>query len=1196
MKGQITREHDKNQGFSRVSFEGGSAITDADLNAAFDAQSDQFQQLTSTWIAPAGTADDGWHAENLHEVVQNGDTWVNFDLAQGHYTLEGEMLHNSSPFPFNSQPHGQSASLEPDMALLKPTLAEIQAMPNQTRYDAVYLDSVITSVLVEEDSELDEVASPSAPAAREISVNKVRIITDIEGDCATAREQVLDGIAGTNGTFALPSPRIHSNGRLRVSLGTAPTNDNPCAPDQATGYFGRLNQTVKVKMTAPDAFVWAYDNGAHLYRVTLDAGDDQTLRLITPFADAALFPVSGQIAEICAWDARLPNGEMTAQPLGRFHAIATGYNPTSETLSLDTAIDADLRAWYDTRLASGDAPFLFLRIWEPATTLMDNSTPSANDVPLADTGVHLHFEADGTAGDQWTFSLRTNANDTVFPKRFLYTGGQPPSNLKRAADLLATIHWEIVNDVVIGHLHDCRRRIRPLWQQKGCCTFTVGDGHSSHGDFDTIQTAIDALPHTGGRICLLPGQHLGGVELQELTNITIEGCKGQTHVHSTGTSPVFRALDCTSVTFKDFTIQDGDNLAIAGARNTGVKILNINTSGRGSAISVMRSQGLVIRDCSIIALAELSAIESDQYANLRPLVVVGGTGLDITNNLISCQDHGLTLQPLGGLQIASGSSHVRIAKNVINAGVGHGVTCGDLKHLQVVGLLYIYLLALLGLAAKMANAFESNSEWNANHRSAQITGVELTQGETGATAADQTALNAIAMANFEMVENQLEISHVAVQGCVGIDPTPEQPTPADTDNEWGLYFITGRVAHIHIVDNEIANMGGSGISIPSWNLAGRASIGINFVDDITIERNHISNCARVAVATTLNSAELQELGYGGIALESVKHAKISNNIIENIGTDIRSPVVGIYIKTATAAHINDNVLRNIGRIEDAINTNILGVSGGILIDNAAPEYGGIAAGFQIRDLAGMTHSNTAATHMRANPDATPQLARGDALRIENNQVTVNFGMSLDIRGKGSMMIANNHLMSSAARFNLGRIRLSTHVSIVNTDVPYIELITFIVAIFDYWGGAFGNTKISKGLLALLAAFITKLAQTEELGILQVHGNHTKLENFITNDDAISAHAVISPWATQLGDNVFKTIHVDDGTVLNLLSAGFLSMQCTSNYLQTIPPNGVVDAAMTIGFGNSTYLNHATQGIRTVLVTTSNLASGGNLTA
>jgi len=1188
MNARVTKTHDARQRYSGARFEGGSAITDADLNAALDTAEAQFQDMTKTWIAPAGTADDGWRLSGLQDLPSGGQTFVTFDVGVGSYTLDGEVLQNPRIFAIHDQPHGRAAALDPNMTLPKPSVATLNALPDAERYDAVFIDSQMATIQVEEDSELDEVAIRSAPATRLMPSNKVRVLPDVGPTCADARRDVLDAVSSLNGEVSPPSPRIRSLGRMRVSLGTPSTNDNPCAPDQASGYFGRLNHTIKVKLTAPNRFVWAYNNGANLYRVTLD--DDSTVRMVTPFADSSEYPVSDQIAELCAWDATLPNGEVTAVPLGQFRRISAGFTPAQDTFALDTPIGADLRTWYDAQLADGNEPFLFLRLWEPAPQA--DGTPFGADIPLADTGIILNFPAQGRPGDGWSFSVRANANDIVFPKRFMEAGGQPPSEPKRSVDVIGTIHWTVEDGVVQGHLHDCRRRIRPLWQQKGCCTFTVGNGHSNFGDFDRIQDAIDALPHAGGKICLLPGDHRGGISVRDLSNITIEGCKGQTTVTAFGDQPVFTIRNSTNIWLKDFTINDDIWLGVAGAGNRNMTLSGLDTIGRGSAISILRTNALVIKDCRFLALAETRAIPVEDYSQMRPLVVVGGIGLDISGNIIRSQDEGLTLQTLGGLQVVSDSENVRIAKNVINAGVGHGITFGDLKQLKAEGLRYENYEKLALVASKMGETFEEEATWENNNRRAMFEGDQLVFGIEVSTEEDRKALDAIREAQFELEENKLGISHVALQGCIGIDPVPEQPTPGDDDPDWEIYTIAGSVTHVHVVDNEITNMGGSGISIPSWNLAARASIGENFVDHITIEQNHISNCARVAVATTMTEAELQELGFGGIALEVVHHAKISNNVIEDIGLDVRSPCVGIYLKDATAAQINDNILRSIGRIETATNLNIVGVSGGILVDDAAAEVGDFVTRFRGEEIIGLREYRKD-YHARTNPDLF-EGARGDALRIENNQITVNFGLSLDVRGKGSLVVTSNHLMTAASRMNSRRFRMGANVSVVNTDVPQMELMVLIIWLISKLPNQPDKWNYAQILLAMVAALIANTSRQQELGSVQFLGNKTKMENFVAADDAIAGHAIIAPMATQTANNVFKTFHLDRGAFTNTISAGLLSHQCTSNYLQTQPAAGVDSALLSMGFWNSTYLNHATQAIDTVQNVTSDLAGSGNV--
>ena len=1225
MTGRVTREHDTRQGFDGVLWEGGSAITDADLNAAFDAEASLRTRTNRVFITPAGTADDGWRATRLTSFLSGGRTLVDFNLDPGHYMMDGNLLTNPEQYAFADQPFALSSDMETDIELEWPSVADIEALPDNQRFDAVVLDSQYLLVNVTEDSELDEVAMRSDPATRTHFSHKVRVFEDTAPDCATARVEVLNALAGPNASITLPSPRISSDGLLRVGLGTPERRDNPCAPDLALGYFGRQNHTIKVKLTAADRFVWAYRNGGTLYRATLD--DDLTLRMVTPFPDASHFPTSGQIVELCTWDVRLANDEKTAVPLGRFHAIDDGYDPGTETLTLQIGIDGDLRDWYDSRAAQGDEPFLFLRFWEAPAIDDDTATDTGLNVPLAETGILLDFLNDGVPGDSWTFSVRANANDTVFPKRFLEPQGQPPGNVERFADLIALIHWTVDGGNVVGHIHDCRRRVRPLWQLKGCCTLTVGDGHSSFGDFNRLADALDALPHEGGRICLLPGTHQGNYVIKDRENVTIEGCRGQTRVRGTDAdAPVFLIEDCTRIRLRDFTIEDDQVLAIAGARNRRMALERITTNGRGSAVSLPRSTRLNINNCTFFAEAEPSIIPADQFPGLRPLVFIGGDILSVKDCVIRCEDQGLTLQSLGGLQIASDSEHVRIEGNLITGGLGHGITLGHLQFISIEGITFAEFAGLSGGMNSLKGMVETNAEWQGNTRRAAFTGDQWMASDPSVMETIPGAGDLLAGVDFGLDENPFEISLVAVQGCLGIDPTPTQPDPEDDDDDWGQYFIAGEVSHVHIQDNEILHMGGSGISIPSWNLSLRPTLGENLVTHLAIERNHIADCSRVAIATTMEDAELQEIGFGGIALEVVRFGKIGNNTIHDMGRDVRSPCVGIYLAEATACHIHDNLLENIGRTERGANRNILGVSGGIIVDNAEPKTaepvidsaGGSLADMRMRNFrigsSLMGVEKVGATHrdmdefLRANI-GTLRLPRGESLRIQNNQVTVNFGMSLDVRGAGSFHIADNHFTSLAARFNPQRPRLAVNLSVVNTEVPEFEFLVFLLAIIILFyllyqfsaaaPGEAGHDAINKKIaefLKYILTYISRFTANRDFGVIQFQNNHVRYENFVTSDNAAALNVILTPFDLQMTDNAMKSLHRDWSAFFNTLAVGFYSTQCMTNRLDTRVDGAINLALLSIGLGNSTYLNHASHPILPIRMQTAQLTGSGNLTS
>ena len=80
-----------------------------------------------------------------------------------------------------------------------------------------------------------------------------------------------------------------------------------------------------------------------------------------------------------------------------------------------------------------------------------------------------------------------------------------------------------------GNILDCRTPFRPLVSQKHYNYYTVGDGSTSHGDFDNIDEAFRRLPETGGEIRLLPGNYEINLEIDK-SNIIIFGYGERTKV------------------------------------------------------------------------------------------------------------------------------------------------------------------------------------------------------------------------------------------------------------------------------------------------------------------------------------------------------------------------------------------------------------------------------------------------------------------------------------------------------------------------------------------------------------------------------------------------------------------------------------------------------------------------------------------
>ena len=141
------------------------------------------------------------------------------------------------------------------------------------------------------------------------------------------------------------------------------------------------------------------------------------------------------------------------------------------------------------------------RVWNDLRPLSD--FPLGSAVELRD-GIRLEFEPQGVyvPGDYWTFPVR--AGDIGNPLTLLDHAA--PFGIHHHRVPLAELHWDD-GEAMGDAIEDCRVPLHPITAQDGCCTHSVGDGITSHGDFTKINDAIAALPQDGGRVCVLPGEY-----------------------------------------------------------------------------------------------------------------------------------------------------------------------------------------------------------------------------------------------------------------------------------------------------------------------------------------------------------------------------------------------------------------------------------------------------------------------------------------------------------------------------------------------------------------------------------------------------------------------------------------------------------------------------------------------------------------
>jgi hypothetical protein len=194
---------------------------------------------------------------------------------------------------------------------------------------------------------------------------------------------------------------------------------------------------------------------------------------------------------------------------------------TSATLNTDHDLELAAPASFGTMPSTTDS--VFFRLWNGIADI-SAFTNVANPVELRD-GIRLTFDAPAAgnyrSGDYWTFTVR--AGEIANPQVLI--DDAPPTGIVYHRVPLAEINWTArQNTEISGTIQDCRKRFRPLSNQTICCTFLIGNGVSSYGDFNSLEAAAAHLPAAGGELCLLPGLHRANLRLQGRRNVKIHGC------------------------------------------------------------------------------------------------------------------------------------------------------------------------------------------------------------------------------------------------------------------------------------------------------------------------------------------------------------------------------------------------------------------------------------------------------------------------------------------------------------------------------------------------------------------------------------------------------------------------------------------------------------------------------------------------
>ena len=1059
---------DPRKQYAGVRLQQGRVITDDDWNELERIDNEALRRSRVDIIGPVGSPDEGFRISNPR-ITNEG--YTDFDIHPGTLYLGGIRAELFEAETFQLQhDHLQLPNPIP------------QPRPPGERFDLVVLATYQQPVTAVEDSELFEVALGGPDTTTRLrTMQRILLWPNIGFDTCEAAWQALLARLVERGIGTLNEEhQMITDATLTVSFAVEGASDDLCKPTAAGGYLGAENQAIRVQLIDQSHFTWGFDNASSLYRVQV-AANRRTVTMLTEPKDQAHWPLAEQIVEILPWAAVLPNNEKVAETHGHLTRVSASYNPDTSQLTLLNPIpttdfdDWALRADANDLRAGGE--YYYLRVWHRGA---DRASPPnipftpGTPIPLGQTGLEVTFN--GTqfqSDDYWIIAARPETPNRVVPWNL--ESGRRPHGIRRFLAPLALIRWP-ANQNQSPEVDDCRPRFRPLTEQEICCTYTVGDGKTSHGDFDSLEEAVQRLPSSGGEICLLPGLHQANVVIQNRRNIKITGCDKNTRLIprlGQRSDPIFRIVDSAGITLAhlDMVNLQGTAVVAAGSEPGSLREITIvynRILAYQNAIHILHGEQVKVAnnimrmldkeggDVALYLLADDARIEGNDIGVVPPEITPpprdpdSDDEEDNPNPTDPCADPEafylnffyflayisfiwifqlLTFLPknpyktLGGIQIGSGSERVKLVDNLISGGAGNGITLGS--DISADDFRSPDQPSEPQAAKEILIETRSGAIWggvsDGTRYLPNVTAVFSGQKETITTVTGGDGHFA-EQASEELYNVRLSDPGYQVERVTPIENeefgTFQEIVVSAVEPEFDLFDGLAFIYDVTIEDNQIANMGLSGIGIPKVNLdelqealrntnlkdGSLGLLGIQFITlglfgavtgfvvDLIIRRNHIFRCLINVFALEAADLGARTRGVGGISLGLCDNLIIHDNIIEENGLTYRGPAHGIFIIYGDQVDISRNQVRQNGPVEPS--------------ELQRGQTGGIAL-----------FSVFATSPLQIDEDDPAREARSDpfALRLHDNIVHQPLGRALTVfLGMGPISVANNQLNTDFA--------------------------------------------------------------------------------------------------------------------------------------------------------------------------------------
>ncbi len=648
MKGDFTRQtFDRSKHYRGVVMQQGRVQLDADWNESRAIDSHLLQTLARDVIGDCGVP---IHVDAFKvglpgtiDPLKSDFTISAGPAGQGRMYVGGLLCEIESDTTYLTQPDWLSAPGSTSLANLGPAaLGPLKA--GETRIDLVYIDVWPRAISAIEDPHIREVALGGPDTAERLKlIWQVKVKADVDSQTSCSTPLGLPTIGG---------------GTLQLIVTTPPTPPDPCEPTAQGGYQGPDNRFYRIEIhdsgpLGTATFKWSRDNGSVV--ASIEQFKSATEIVVKSLGrDDYLNFKTGDIVEVT--DDAIDLSDLP----GTLASITV--DEASRTLTLNKSIpDA-------VRLATGRHPKV--RRWDGG-----NAQKINNGVFDLEAGLKIQFGSTATdfrSGDYWTFAARV-VDGSVDPELATPT---PPMGVHHAYCHLALITWTNDGKSVTAKIQDCRLLFPPLTELpatgEGCCTVTVGDGVTSHGDFTDIQAAIDSLKD-GGRVCILPGEYpLRSPVKFSRDEVIVSGCGPQSHIIAPDAEPAFIISNSNRIYL--------ESLFVTGQATDGLVVIDDSRTVRVTDCEITNAAGTEKKLRGAIFLGATApgpaiAISSGMMLTLAGNTLFGLPAISLQAQIADVIDNHLTG---GGIWLRDGAGQVRLLGNDIERGLGSGVILGGL--------------------------------------------------------------------------------------------------------------------------------------------------------------------------------------------------------------------------------------------------------------------------------------------------------------------------------------------------------------------------------------------------------------------------------------------------------------------------------------------------------------------------------------